>query len=143
MSRNPNILLVEDNDLDFEMVNRMLTRIGAPNKLVRAKDGLDAMDILHGQVSGQEVDPPFIVLLDLNMPRMNGIEFLSKLRSDNRFKNISVFVFTTSESPDDINAAFDNATNGYIVKPDTTSELKDVLTKFLDYIGVTKIPAPI
>ncbi len=110
-------LVVEDNDLDVEKIERGFARLKIPNPVIRARDGIDAFDHLEGRNGCEPVSRPLIILLDLNMPRMNGFEFLEKLRCERQYDNVPVFVLTTSDRGRDIEAAHQKKICGYIVKP--------------------------
>lgn len=141
MKENISILLVEDNDLDVEILQRGLKKLGAPNALVRARDGLEALQILTDDLEKNELPTPYVILLDINMPRMNGHEFLEKLRLTDGIKDARVFVFTTSDSKKDVGLAYQNNANGYIVKPDSFSELKNVLHVLQQFWAICEHPA--
>ena len=110
------LILVEDDDVDAEFVVRVLRRsgIGAPVTLFR--DGLEAVQALHGPQREWLMTRPLIILLDLNMPRLNGLEFLDVLREDPELKSAIVFVLTQSTRREDIEAAYDRQVAGYLVK---------------------------
>lgn len=122
-----NILLVEDNDVDVEILKRGLRKIDAEGSLIRARDGVDALEILVNDAGKIALPNPYVILLDINMPRMNGHEFLKELRAHEALKAAKVYVFTTSASQTDIDLAHEHLANGYIVKPETSTELRDVL----------------
>ncbi|PCJ15205.1 MAG: two-component system response regulator [Gammaproteobacteria bacterium] len=109
------ILLVDDDDLDAMAVERMLNKLDAPPKLVRVCNGYQALEKLQTQTK-QSVQPPYLVLLDLNMPKMNGIEFLAEVRKDPKLHASVIFVLTTSSADQDKVAAYGNHIAGYIVK---------------------------
>lgn len=140
MSDFMNILLVEDNDLDVKILERGLKKLGALNSLVRAKDGVEALHLLTEDVSHRILPRPYVILLDINMPRMNGHEFLEALRSTNEIKDARVFVFTTSDSKKDVGLAYQNNANGYIVKPNGSSELQDVLQSLQNFWDICENP---
>ncbi|SNT39715.1 response regulator [Antarctobacter heliothermus] len=94
MNRQMNILLVEDNTLDVMMIQRALSRIAPDAVVTRAEDGIEALEIIN---SGRTANP-FFILLDINMPRMNGHEFLKELRTTGIASDSVVFMFTTSDS---------------------------------------------
>lgn len=114
-----NILLVEDDSVDVMNVQRAFKKNNIQNPLYLAKNGLEGLAMLRGTDGQEMIRPrPQIILLDLNMPQMNGLEFLKELRSDPELKSISVFVMTTSK--DDKGKPFEvynlNVA-GYIIKP--------------------------
>ncbi len=117
------ILIVDDDELDIRGIRRGLTRQQMCNPVFVASDGQEALDLLRG-VNGRERLPrPYLILLDLNMPRMNGIQFLEELRRDAELDGSIVFVLTTSNSDDDKLAAYKQQVAGYFVKADAGAEL--------------------
>ena len=113
--------------MDVDMLRRGLKKINAMGDLIRAKDGREALDILNAQSSQDVLQHPFVILLDINMPRMNGHEFLASLRKDPEISDSRVIVFTTSDNPKDVRRAYRQNAMGYVVKPDTAVELQDAL----------------
>lgn len=113
MEKQVNILLVEDDEVDVMNVRRAFKKNNISNPLFVAHNGLEALEMLR---SGQ-VPFPHIIILDINMPKMNGIEFLKELRSDEKFKSASVFVMTTSNEDSDKINAYNFNVAGYILKP--------------------------
>lgn len=116
MSENiPGILLVEDDEVDIMNVQRAFKKNNISNPLIIARNGLEALEVFRGPDAAGPL--PRIVLLDINMPRMNGIEFLKEIRQDPALKSLSVFVMTTSSEDKDKVAAYDLCVAGYILKP--------------------------
>lgn len=114
MDKVVNILMIEDDTIDVMDTQRTLSRIGLLYKIKVCKNGEEALAYL----SGVEHDTrPDIVLLDLNMPKMNGMEFLNVLRSIDRWKDIKVFVITTSAEKEEKSKMTELGISGYIVKP--------------------------
>jgi CheY-like chemotaxis protein len=113
MKRNT-ILLVEDDELDIISVQRTLKKLDTDYELLTAYNGKEALTMLHA--AGQEMLPD-VILLDLNMPKMNGIEFLKIIRSDSKLKDIKVFIMTTSAEPVDRLTTEQLGVSGYIIKP--------------------------
>lgn len=114
------ILLVEDDEVDIMNVKRAFKKNKINNPLHVARNGLEGLDMLRGNGAGNipKLDPlPKIVLLDLNMPKMNGLEFLKEIREDDALKTISVFVMTTSDEESDKFTAYNLNVAGYIIKP--------------------------
>ena len=107
------ILLVEDDDIDATGIQRALNKIKVINPVVRARDGIEGLALLRDKKS---VSRPFIILLDINMPRMNGFEMLAELRSDEKLSDSVVFVLTTSKADEDRFQAYKKNVAGYIVK---------------------------
>jgi len=142
MAAEMNILLVEDNDLDVELLKRGLRRLGIAGKLVRAKDGVDALDLLQSDLVTASLPTPYVILLDINMPRMNGHEFLEAVRAAKDLRHAQVVMFTTSDNPKDINLAHQNNANAYIVKPNSSSELREVLAALQGFWSICEPPAP-
>ncbi len=140
MKNNLKILLVEDNDVEAAILKRALKKIGAGNTLVRASDGLEALKFLKEKMTGPTPGSPYVTLLDINMPRMNGHEFLAAVRATEELKGARVFVFTTSDSKKDVGIAYQNNANGYIVKPNGSSELNDVLKSLLNFLEICEDP---
>lgn len=111
------ILLVEDDELDVISVQRSLKKLDEEYVLHTAYNGIEALELLRG-LKGPAIDPlPDVILLDLNMPKMNGIEFLRALRTDEKLKDIQVFVMTTSGEEADRKAAEALGVSGYLIKP--------------------------
>jgi CheY-like chemotaxis protein len=113
--RSVTFLLVEDDEVDIQARQRAFRRLRVANELVVTRDGIDALDVLRG-IGRPALERPFIVLLDLNMPRMGGIEFLEVMRADANLADAVVFVLTTSAEEIDRVAAYRNHVAGYIVK---------------------------
>lgn len=107
------ILLVEDDSADVLIIRRALRDLKIENQLVNAKNGEEGLQYLGNPKN----ERPCIILLDLNMPKMDGIEFLEIIKSDEQLKSIPVIALTTSQSNGDISTCFDLGISGYIVKP--------------------------
>lgn len=111
--KKPTILLVEDDELDIISVERSLKKIESEYVLRTAYNGIEALKILN---ENPELLPD-VILLDINMPRMNGIEFLKVIREDKKLKNLKVFIMTTSSEGNDRSEAENLGISGYIIKP--------------------------
>lgn len=113
-----NILLVEDDEVDIMNVQRAFKKNNITNPLHVARNGLEALDLLRGKNGQIALDPmPKIILLDINMPKMGGIEFLKEIRKDPKFNTTSIFIMTTSNEDSDKIAAYNLNVAGYILKP--------------------------
>lgn len=122
------ILLVEDDDIDAKIVERAFNKLRIANPIIRATDGVMALELLRDGT----VSRPYIILLDLNMPKMGGLEMLEVLRGDKDLSNSIVFVLTTSKDDEDKIAAYNQNIAGYIVKEKLQNGF-DELVKLLDY----------
>ena len=120
MSTGQVILLVEDNDDDTELTLRAFKAARVSNPVIRARDGLEALDYLlgRGASAGRDVkDPPAVVLLDLNLPRMGGLDVLAAIRANDHIRHIPVVVLTSSDEEEDRLAAYRHYANSYVRKP--------------------------
>ncbi|MEP7236578.1 MAG: response regulator [Ferruginibacter sp.] len=114
------ILLVEDNINDAELAIRELKKHNMANNLVHVSDGEEALEFIFatGKYSGRDVShPPKLILLDIQMPKVNGIEVLEKIKSDPRTKVIPLVILTSSKEDPDIKKCYALGANSYIVKP--------------------------
>lgn len=112
-----NILMVEDDTLDVLDAKRTLDRMNILYKMEVAKNGEEALAFLNNAHINIPTVKPDIILLDLNMPKMNGIEFLHAVRGSDRLKDVKVFILTTSEEKEDREKVKNLGVSGYIVKP--------------------------
>lgn len=132
-------LVVEDDDLDFKAVLRGLHKLKLSNPVIRAMDGVEALQILRGESGHDNIKRPYIILLDINMPRMNGIEFLDNLRADNNLQKDVVFVLTSSRLEEDIVKSYERHIAGYITKSDPTVGIEEAL-KMIDHYWRVVLP---
>jgi len=141
MEKIANILLVEDDSLDIINVERTLKKNNSNHKLYVARNGQEALDQLRG-IKSEKISPiPSIIMLDINMPKMNGIEFLAALRKDPEFKNISVFIMTTSNDENDRKETKALGVSGYILKPLNLTNRNssiDNFNLFIDLLNLKK-----
>ena len=121
------ILLVEDNSVDIKAIERAFRAKKISNPILVAYDGLDALDVLRGTNGRERLQQPYVVFLDLNMPRMSGLEFLAEIRDDEALKRSIVFVLTTSEDDRDKTAAYNKQIAGYLSKNDAGAEFLNVI----------------
>ena len=113
------ILLVEDSDADAEMTVRTLRRRGIANRIERVHDGVEALDYLRvqGAHAGRRTGMPRLVLLDLKMPRMDGLQVLREMKADARLRKIPVVMMTSSREEGDLIESYELGVNSYVVKP--------------------------
>jgi len=142
------ILLAEDNVNDADLTMRALSANQVPSEVVLASDGAEALDCLYRRGAFQTRDnaPPAVVLLDLKMPRVDGLEVLRQIKNDAALKNIPVVIFTSSKERADLDRTYQLGANAYVVKPlgfqEFVTTLKDV-KKFWLVINEPPPPDPI
>ena len=116
--RTVSVLLVEDNVIEQEAVRRAFKREHIGNPIITAVDGIEALALLRGGKGGVEALPrPYLILLDLNMPRMDGREALKVIKGDPDLRRIPIIVLTTSKAEEDIFRTYDLGVNSFIIKP--------------------------
>ena len=125
------ILLVEDDRVDIMTVQRAMKKIDVSNPLYVARTGVEALGMLRGDGFPKIEPTPSLVLLDLNLPQMGGIEFLRELRADPVLKDLQVIVLTSSNEPSDRAAAFEYEVDDYIVKPHNFGEFSNAISIIL------------
>jgi CheY-like chemotaxis protein len=131
------ILLVEDDEIDTQTIKRILRKEQITNPLFCVSDGVEALEILKKK-NGQSVIPqPCLILLDINMPRMNGLEFLEQLRDDKELKKNITFILTTSGRNEDKDTAYSLSVAGYILK-ENMGRLIEMLGR---YCQINELPA--
>ena len=113
----PTILLVEDDQMDVMNVQRELRKQNINVPLTHARNGQEALHLLRGENGETKIPRPSLVMLDLNMPRLNGLELLKILREDPEFSDLNVFIMTTSDLDVDRSGANRLGVSGYIIKP--------------------------
>lgn len=139
------IMLVEDNPSDVGLTKRALERNGIVNDLVVASDGQEALDYLFckGEFSGRKIsDTPILILLDLKLPKVGGLEVLRIIRSDERTRRIPIVILSSSQEAQDIISAYDGGTNSYIAKPVDFERFTEVIRQLGLYWLVLNEPAP-
>jgi CheY-like chemotaxis protein len=137
--RTVNVLLVEDDAVDVMNVKRAFKRHQIANPLYVANNGLEALDMLRGSSSSLPRQRR-LVLLDINMPKMNGLEFLQELREDEQLKSTPVVMLTTSDADQDQMEAYRLNVAGYILKPVTFAIFAEVMASLNQYWALCEIP---
>jgi CheY-like chemotaxis protein len=137
--RTVNVLLIEDNEVDQEGVRRAFVRHRIANPIRVASDGVEALRILRGE-GVAPLPRPYLILLDINLPRMNGLEFLRALRADPELRDSVVFVLTTSQRDEDRLASYDLNVAGYMVKSDVGAGFLGMVELLDHYWRVVELP---
>ena len=134
-SSNP-ILLVEDDSVDVMTVKRAIKDLEVAGELIPTGDGEEALAYLKDEGNAK----PRVILLDLNMPKMNGTEFLKIVKADERLKKIPVIVLTTSNSEQDIAKSFELGAAGYMVKSVDYKKFMEIIKTIDSYWTLSKLP---
>lgn len=129
-----NVLLIEDDTIETMKLQRTIAKLHLRHTIIEAKNGEDALTILKS-----ENTIPDIILLDLNMPRMSGIEFLKILKSDDVLKYLPTIILTTSENRADLLKCYNIGIAGYIIKPLKYEDYESKLHKVLEYWSVNEL----
>jgi CheY-like chemotaxis protein len=141
MNRQPvHILLVEDDEIDAELVLRAYRRQRLENPFTIVRDGIEALEVLRGSDRMPRLPRPYLILLDINMPRMNGIEFLHAVRQDEDLRRSIVFVLTTSNNDADKLAAYDEQIAGYLLKANVGNDFRHVIELLDSYRNAVEFP---
>jgi CheY-like chemotaxis protein len=143
--RDKTILLVEDNPDDEELTVRAFKADNLSNDIVVVHDGAEALDYLFGMglYAVRDVTTmPTLVLLDLNLPKIDGLEVLSRLRADPRTKRLPVIILTTSHEQDEVSKAYDRGCNSYVRKPVESSQFRNAVNQLGLYWLIHNVPPP-
>jgi CheY-like chemotaxis protein len=131
------ILLVEDDEIDTATIKRIMRKEQITNPLFCVSDGVEALELLKRKNGEAVISQPCLILLDINMPRMNGLEFLEQLRHDKELKKNITFILTTSGRDEDKATAYDLSVAGYILK-ENMGRLVEMLGR---YCQINELPA--
>jgi two-component system, chemotaxis family, response regulator Rcp1 len=141
MNHEVKILLVEDSEGDIILITQALKKAQVTNSITVLKDGDEALKYLAKKPPYEDVDTPDLVLLDINLPKIDGIEVLAELKKDEALLSIPVVMLTTSESEKDVVNSYNNHANCYIVKPVDFKKFMDVVQLIKEFwITVVKLP---
>jgi len=138
------ILIAEDNANDAELTMMALQKHRLSNELIFVRDGAQALDYLYcrGEYAGRHDGHPALVLLDLKMPKVDGIEVLRQVKSDPALKHIPVVVLTSSREEQDLVRTYSLGVNAYVVKPVAFTEFMDAVTQLGGFWAVVNEPPP-
>jgi len=132
-SKQGTLLVVEDNDDDYLFTERAFKKSRFANPLVRTRNGEEALDYLYQRGQFADAPRPAMMLLDLNMPGINGYTVLEKMKSDASLRSIPVVVLTTSDDPRDIEKCYDIGANSYVHKPVDLPGFIEAIARLKDY----------
>jgi CheY-like chemotaxis protein len=134
------ILLVEDDDGDAKAVERTFLKARIANPILRVRDGVEAMEMLKGTDQQPRLEPPYLLLVDLNMPRMNGIQLVTAIREDPGLHETIVFMLTTSNRAEDKQAAYSLNVTGYILKERAGEDFLKLFNLVDTYWRIVEMP---
>ena len=140
MNPTVNLLLVEDDEVDVQGLKRAFAKSRIANPITVARDGIEALEVLRGENGQEKLPKPHLILLDLNMPRMNGIEFLEAIRADEELKGSVVFMITTSKADEDKARASGHNVASYIVKQDPANTFMEAVSLLEHYWRIVEFP---
>ncbi len=139
MHRSRPLLLVEDDQIDARTVKRALLDLKVQDAVVHMPNGEEALTYLRSDINEQ----PCLILLDLNMPKMGGIEFLKEVKKDPTFRRIPIVVLTTSNEDRDVWGTFEHSVAGYMVKPIDYQQFVETIRTVVEYWALSVVPAAI
>ena len=134
MSKSLKILLIEDNLIEIMKMKRTLSLLKLEHTIQEAKNGEEALKILEDKSNF-----PDLILLDLNMPKISGIEFLSILKNNDNIKHIPTVILTTSDNPKDLEECYKRGVSGYILKPLKYDDYVKKIEVVLSYWSINKL----
>ena len=135
------VILVEDDDVDARAVRRAFDKAGVLNEILRVCDGVEALELLRSERGLSAPPKPWVLLVDINMPRMNGLDFVRELRADPALKDSVVFILTTSNLDEDKAQAYDLNVAGYIVKSRAGEEFLKLADLLGSYWRLVELPS--
>jgi CheY-like chemotaxis protein len=134
------ILLVEDDEGDAKAVERTFLKARIANPILRVRDGVEAIEMLKGTDQQPRLEPPYLLLVDLNMPRMNGIQLVSAIREDPVLHETIIFMLTTSNRAEDKQAAYSLNVTGYILKERAGEDFLKLFNLVDTYWRIVEMP---
>jgi len=141
MYKKLKVMLVEDNPADVELFKYSIKKSMINIDLIVFNDGQSAIDYIWDKEDDKEGDLPDVIILDINVPKLSGIDILKRLKAHDIFKIIPVIMLTTSSAEEDIHESYMNFANAYLVKPVEVDQFLKVMTKFEEFVlQIVKIP---
>lgn len=135
------VLLAEDDDGHARLIERNLSANGAVEQIIRVRDGQQALDFIRrtGPYAGRELDGRLVLLLDIKMPRLNGISVLEEIKRDPSTRWLPVVMLTTTDSPSEIQRCYELGCNAYLTKPVDYNEFVEALERLKKFLEVTTV----
>lgn len=133
MNSSKAVLLIEDDQIDRMTIERSFRTLNIKNSLKMANNGQEGLSVLY-----EASDLPCLIILDINMPKMNGLEFLKIIKTDENYKKIPVVVLTTSNDENDKNTCYTLGVAGYIIKPINYKEFQEVIKTLNNYWNINQ-----
>ena len=142
MQKNVVLLIAEDDQGHFSLINKNLIRAGITNQVIKFIDGQQILDFLFlkGQGPKREHNTPYLLMLDIRMPKVDGVEVLEKIKQDKELKKIPVIMLTTTDEPREIERCHSLGCSIYIVKPVEYDNFIDAIRKVGLFLSVVEIP---
>ena len=135
------ILVAEDDDGHARLIQRRFEEVGVRNPVIRFKDGAEAWDFVSGKSAPCLVpEQHYLLLLDIRMPNMDGLEVLRRVKSDERLKSIPVIMLTTTDDPKEVGRCYELGCNNYLVKPINFDEFSETIKRLGLFITIVKVP---
>jgi len=136
------IVLAEDDDGHANLIQRNLERAGLTNGFIRVRDGQEALDLINGrgEHAGKVIHGDYLLLLDINMPRVDGIEVLRQVKADPRFASTPVIMLTTTDDPREVERCYKLGCNVYITKPVAYDKFVEAIRQLGLFLQVVKVP---
>jgi CheY-like chemotaxis protein len=133
------ILLAEDDDGHARLIERNLERAGVGNRIIRTRDGQETLDFIHGR-DGVPPNSHVLLLLDINMPRVDGVEVLKQLKADPKTARIPIIMLTTTDDPREVDRCYQLGCSAYITKPVRYSEFTEALHRLGLFLEIVQLP---
>ncbi|VTR92996.1 chemotaxis protein : Response regulator receiver protein OS=Oscillochloris trichoides DG-6 GN=OSCT_2222 PE=4 SV=1: Response_reg [Gemmata massiliana] len=143
--RDLTILLAEDDEGHAFLVQQNLIDAGLSNRIVHAKDGQEALDYIHctGTFAGRSCSGPLLLLLDINMPRVDGVEVLRRLKADPKTDQLPVIVLTTTDDPREVRRCYELGCSSYVTKPVDYDRFVEAIRRLGLFLSIVQIPGEI
>lgn len=142
LSETPTILIAEDDDGHAYLVEDSLRRGGIATPLIRFSDGQEALDFLFGRSQSPHFEPgkPYLLLLDIRMPKVDGLEVLRQIKADPNLRKLPVVILTTTDDPREVERCHELGCNNYIQKPVSFENFSAAITKLGLFLSLLKLP---